>query len=296
MKLTEYEQFFAKKAPKVLNEEEIRSLRQERISYNPNYFQESVSLTITDETANKQIMRLAVSFSYFMVEIAVLNSLEESVCPFLEMLNFGSFSKIYLIEKWLEDSKGGHDVIKSILYSKEKESNESNEKSLRNSIIEFSFVKLFSALKIGPVVHKIFGFDMLIFQDTVEFCMELCQPIEIRELGRITDNLYTMHSFRIIHGDIKLENIMWSPNHKKNVFIDFGLSKLIKEKPGEMTFTFYFGTYLYCSEEMKSLLVKNKKGYVDLYFNDIMALKKVPQFCKNIIQKKRVSKKKKRNL
>jgi serine/threonine protein kinase len=37
-----------------------------------------------------------------------------------------------------------------------------------------------------------------------------------------------MHSLNIIHGDVKLENIMWSEKYNKNVFIDFGFSKLIK--------------------------------------------------------------------
>lgn len=37
-----------------------------------------------------------------------------------------------------------------------------------------------------------------------------------------------MHSLNIIHGDIKLENIMWSSTFQKNVFIDFGLSRILK--------------------------------------------------------------------
>ena len=38
-----------------------------------------------------------------------------------------------------------------------------------------------------------------------------------------------MHSFKIIHGDIKPDNIMWSAQYNKPVFIDFGFSKCIKE-------------------------------------------------------------------
>ena len=67
------------------------------------------------------------------------------------------------------------------------------------------------------------------------------------ELEAMSEDLLMMHSFRIIHGDIKFENIMWSPTYKKNVFIDFGLSKFLKEKIGELTKTYYFGTYKYCS-------------------------------------------------
>jgi serine/threonine protein kinase len=37
-----------------------------------------------------------------------------------------------------------------------------------------------------------------------------------------------MHSLNIIHGDIKLANIMWSETYQKNIFIDFGLSMFLK--------------------------------------------------------------------
>ena len=36
-----------------------------------------------------------------------------------------------------------------------------------------------------------------------------------------------MHTFNIIHGDIKPQNIMWSPKFNKLVLIDFGLTKTI---------------------------------------------------------------------
>lgn len=62
-----------------------------------------------------------------------------------------------------------------------------------------------------------------------------------------------MHQLGIIHGDIKLENIMWSPKLNKNVYVDFGLSKIIGEKPGFKTLTKYFGTYSYCCKDMRTL-------------------------------------------
>jgi len=41
-------------------------------------------------------------------------------------------------------------------------------------------------------------------------------------------SLDMMHSFGIIHGDIKSDNIMWSPSFEKWVFIDFGLSQVLQ--------------------------------------------------------------------
>jgi hypothetical protein len=64
---------------------------------------------------------------------------------------------------------------------------------------------------------------------------------------------------------------MWSNSYNKMVLIDFGLSTVVKEKIGELSFTHYFGTYNYCLQEMKDLLTKQSFGYVDLYFNDLYA-------------------------
>ena len=74
-----------------------------------------------------------------------------------------------------------------------------------------------------------------------------------------------MHSLHIIHGDIKPDNVMFSPSLKKFVFVDFGVSRIIKEEKGEKTFTDYFGTTKYSSEEMLLLSIIKKEGQVDLY-------------------------------
>ncbi len=58
-----------------------------------------------------------------------------------------------------------------------------------------------------------------------------------------------MHTFKITHADIKIDNIMYSPNLKKCVFIDFGVSNIIQEKTAESTLiSGYFGTYVWSGE------------------------------------------------
>lgn len=59
-----------------------------------------------------------------------------------------------------------------------------------------------------------------------------------------------MHSLNIIHGDIKPDNIMYSQENKKFVFVDFGFSKCLQGKPGTMTTSRYFGTWIYSCQEM----------------------------------------------
>ena len=37
-------------------------------------------------------------------------------------------------------------------------------------------------------------------------------------------NLYVLHKLKIIHNDIKPENIMFSKKYNKWIFVDFGMS------------------------------------------------------------------------
>ena len=75
-----------------------------------------------------------------------------------------------------------------------------------------------------------------------------------------------------MHQDIKPENIMFSPSLKRLVFIDFGLSELVKENPGTKSWTLFSGSLNYCSKEMKSCFNKKTSNQVDLYYNDLCAL------------------------
>lgn len=82
-----------------------------------------------------------------------------------------------------------------------------------------------------------------------------------------------MHGFNIVHTDIKVENIMFSPTYKKCVFIDFGLSKIIVEPIGFKSLTRFSGSLNYATEEMAALFHSSDEGPVDLYFNDVHCLK-----------------------
>ena len=57
-----------------------------------------------------------------------------------------------------------------------------------------------------------------------------------------------MHILKIIHRDIKPDNIMYSPTFRKLVFIDFGGCLIINEPIGVKTSTRFFGTSKFSSE------------------------------------------------
>jgi serine/threonine protein kinase len=63
-----------------------------------------------------------------------------------------------------------------------------------------------------------------------------------------------MHMLKIIHRDVKPENILFSPTFNKHVFIDFGCTGILNEAIGEVTFTKFAGTAAYCTEELVQLL------------------------------------------
>ena len=118
--------------------------------------------------------------------------------------------------------------------------------------------------------------------------MEVCEQSQQESFDTLYDSLSLMHSFGIVHGDVKPENIMWSPSLKKNVFIDFGLSTVVKEKPGQKTYTGFCGTFEHSYSEMKTLLIESTKGYVDLFYNDLFGVKN--SFDKHEIQKNKKNK------
>jgi serine/threonine protein kinase len=138
-------------------------------------------------------------------------------------------------------------------------------------------------LRCGPSVKQFFGFDILVFNDSIEFAMEKCEvvPISSTRYNQLLENMWVMHRFKIIHGDITDTNFMFSPVHGKVVFIDFGLSKLIAEECGFKTYTSFRGTPNFVSEAMLNLLGPgNNWDFIDLYYNDLVCLQKMYSYQK----------------
>ena len=83
-----------------------------------------------------------------------------------------------------------------------------------------------------------------------------------------------LHSLHISHGDIKPDNIGWSNEKNKLVYLDFGFARYIREPIGEKTKTHFIGTYSYTLEEMKKAYILKQKNFVDIYYNDVFGLEK----------------------
>lgn len=84
--------------------------------------------------------------------------------------------------------------------------------------------------------------------------------------------LKTNHSFKLIHQDIKFDNIGYSKLYKKYIFIDYGYSDIITEELGNRTMTGFKGTMQFCCDEMRHCYASQAKNLVDLYFNDAYCL------------------------
>lgn len=97
--------------------------------------------------------------------------------------------------------------------------------------------------------------------------MEVLTQYGVEELQ---ESLYLMHSLKIVHFDIKPDNIMYSPTFKRTVFIDFGLSEAVPISAGQRMLTLFRGTLNLCSVEMIETFYSNEKKMVDIYDNDIV--------------------------
>lgn len=149
---------------------------------------------------------------------------------------------------------------------------------LKDALMEYGFLRICSVLKVGPYIEFGRAFDLVCFDDCVEFYMERCQFVNLRKLPsmsnfkeRLDFCVQSLHRLQIIHKDIKPDNIMFSKAWNDYVLVDFGISEAVFEKPGERTLTYCEGTKKYMSSEMHDL-GKSAQGYADLYHNDMNCL------------------------
>lgn len=147
-------------------------------------------------------------------------------------------------------------------------------------ILELAFNKICNALGIGPKVGSPgHGFDLICFNDCIEYYMEKCEPCinppegySPKNIGnRLKYCIRVMHLLKLIHKDVKPPNLMFSPSIKDLVMVDFGITMAIKEELGYLTKSYREGTFKYMSPDMQSIN-KGQPEYIDLYYNDQWAI------------------------
>ena len=67
-----------------------------------------------------------------------------------------------------------------------------------------------------------------------------------------------MHRLKIVHRDIKPDNLMYSRIHNRLVFIDFGLSTFLEDDIGSKTMTSFVGNIENCSRDMMKAYIEEK--------------------------------------
>jgi serine/threonine protein kinase len=164
-----------------------------------------------------------VSIGYFEMEISVLITSYNSFSFQRSFFSAGASGEIYQ-----QNSEKNNIAIKS---QRKKEGIEFDS-SLNLILKEYFALKIASTLGYGPKLFKIFGFDLVCFENAIEFSMEFCQLPEANKLEKLESDLFTglkaMHSLQIVHQDIKTENVSWSSEFKRWVFLDFGFASFIK--------------------------------------------------------------------
>ena len=93
---------------------------------------------------------------------------------------------------------------------------------------------------IGPKVIFNNVYDLVCYNDCIEFQMELCKTVKcaFNEAETSLVNKFEsdikycvakLHSIKFIHKDIKPENILFSPVFNSFVLTDFGVAHSIRE-------------------------------------------------------------------
>jgi serine/threonine protein kinase len=135
--------------------------------------------------------------------------------------------------------------------------------NIEDVLREVAISKVCSLFGIGPAVKTDIPYDLVVYNDGIQFHLERCLPLsecQLLQMNTIASDLKyclsVLHSLRIVHKDIKPQNVLWSQHYNRFVLCDFGISHYVKESIGQKTETGYEGTYGYEGAEMRSLYEK----------------------------------------
>lgn len=146
--------------------------------------------------------------------------------------------------------------------------------------------KLCAVFQIGPDVETSIPYDVIVYEDVIQFHLEKCDAVcfDGDVLFTITRNkseafkadirrcLKRLHNLHIAHKDVKPSNILYCQRLKKFVLCDYGCAEYVQEEIGQLSKTVLAGTGKFMGPEMLEILTNTKrKKVVDLYYNDVAA-------------------------
>jgi serine/threonine protein kinase len=165
-------------------------------------------------------MEAKVNIGHFQLVLLILNVEGRSPLSDVRPSDCGSFGKIYF-KKFNEENV----AVKSFFFD------DQNKNQVIEAVIkECSLLKISSVLKCAPAVGRGIGFDILVYDDCIQFLME--KGLKVTSLNKkdsldLFNCLAKLHAFKIIHFDIKPPNICYNPRLKTFIFIDFGFTDIV---------------------------------------------------------------------
>ena len=100
--------------------------------------------------------------------------------------------------------------------------------SMQKIIKEYCIGKISSALECGPFIGNILGFDMIVFNNRIEFAMEQCLPLyEVSDWKSdvLLEEMMTLHNYKVVHLDINPANVMYSRKYENWFSLTLGFPK-----------------------------------------------------------------------
>lgn len=229
-----------------------------------------LSLKIIGHTLNYEIVHIEAKIGHLTFKsITVACVQEESPSHRIGFCSNGGFSSVYF-----GLYHGRYLAFKCYPIKEDAET----EAVLSRAIHEYCMLKLASNLKVGPYVQNFIGADVVVYENCVEFAMEMGEGLRGREqLDGLREDLLAgllqMHRVKMLHLDIKPDNVCFSPFFGRFVFIDFGLSRIAREGLGAKARSQFVGSLQFCSPEMREAYFSAGERQLDLYFNDLHCLR-----------------------